>query len=143
MIVCALTIQCLPFNQPLSSDIKVCLSCLCVSNRKKHNKPPTGSHNIDKFINSKNKPEKRLTKLCFRAPTTVSSLASNDIIGLARVERADSIWKQQKHKISEEYRKPLEETIIEICQRKQINTSPGTKQMNIKIIIVKNSCNRK
>ena len=31
------------------------------------------------------------TKLCFRAPTTASSLASRDIIGLAKLGRADSI----------------------------------------------------
>lgn len=31
------------------------------------------------------------TKLCFRAPTIASSLASKDIIGLARDGSADSI----------------------------------------------------
>ena len=32
-----------------------------------------------------------ITKLCFRVPTTASSFASRDIIGLAKVGRDDSI----------------------------------------------------
>ena len=48
------------------------------------------------------------TKLCFKAPTIASSLASKDIIRLAKVGSADSIWwKQNRNKIPPQNRASL------------------------------------
>lgn len=50
---------------------------------------------LRKIIKGPSHARETITKLCFRAPTIASSFASKDIIGRAKLGRADSIWKKE------------------------------------------------
>ena len=72
----------------------------------KGNANSTMQHQI--ILKNKKFRKKIHTKLCFKAPTIASSLASKDIIGLAKVGSADSIWwEQNRYKIPPQNRASL------------------------------------